>query len=229
MDMIPELDFMKKSQKIAAKVEKQSYAKLTFLIFGFAILFFSAYTISNVVIDKAKQNSMSQQKQEKLLVQQIKQMDEKEFVNMLNYISKNVSMYDAKVTFVQHIIVRAAVEHGAFTVDTDNARLLGDSLTRYKNQAKENVATLTKVRLSVTNDVDVDKKDIEIFLNYLSAYKSQLIFNDSEIDNKIHSLIYDARSGNDSYNEKNNVYERIKEFDNEVKNFFVVTQPKAKD
>jgi hypothetical protein len=218
-ETLPEFDFKKKFQVAADTIEKQSYKKLSFIVLAFSAMLFLGYTESNQLMKKSAENSLIEKKQEKLLVQKIKQMDEKEFIHMLNYISKNVEMYDEKVAFVQKAIVRADAEE-ANTIETGNARLLGDALTEYKNEIKENVATLTKVRISVNNDVEVSKDDIETFLKYLSAYQSQLILSDENIDNKIHSDIYDAKSGNNSYNQKNNVYDKLKTFDDKIKNFF---------
>jgi hypothetical protein len=218
-ETLPEFDFKKKFQVVAKKIEKQSYKKLSFVVLAFSAMFFLAYNESNQLMKKSAESSIVEKKQEKLLVQKIKQMDEKEFNHMLNYIARNVEMYDEKVTFVQKAIVRAAEEEN-FTIDTSNARFLGNALTEYKNETKENVAKLIKVRINVSNDVEVKTDEIEIFLKYLSAYQSHLILSDADIDNKIQSNIYDAKSGNNSYNQRNNIYDKLKTFDDKVKNFF---------
>jgi hypothetical protein len=221
-----DFDFTK---KLKDKVEKQSYTKLTFIVVLFVSLLFAGYVGSNMVLSKAQKQTVATQQQKQLLIQDIKQMSDAEFTNMLEFISLNVGIYDAKVTYVQEIVVKADAEEMQ-TITTHNATDLGNFLTEYKNGVKQDVAKLMLIRKSVSNNIDVSQEDVSTFFNYMGAYKSKMRLNDTNIDNRIHKVLYDSASGNQRYNKKNNVFERIKEFDNQLKSFqYVATAPKLSE
>jgi hypothetical protein len=220
-ESLPEFDF-KKPQTVVAAIERQSYKKLSFIMFGLSVLFFGAYLGGPVAVDKITseftKDSVISTDQEKLLIQQIQAMHEKEFTSMLNYIATNVNMYDAKVNFVQHIIARAEAEK-MLTTGTRGARVLSEQLSNYKDKVKKDVVVLNKVRISIANNVAVTSSDIQLFLSYLSIYRAKLALSNADMDNKINSLVFNVPSGNSDYNKENNVYEKLKAFDNEVKDF----------
>lgn len=220
-ESLPEFDF-KKPRTVVAAIEKQSYRKLSFVMFGLSVLFFSAYFGGNVAIDKITpeitKDSVVSSQQEKLFIQQIQQMSEKEFINMLDYIATNVNMYDTKATFVQHIISRADAEK-MLSTDTRSANILSGELSDYKDKVKKDVVVLNKVRISIANNVAVTSSDIQLFFSYMATYRAKLVLSDADMDNRIQSLVFNVPSGNADYNKENNVYEKLKEFDNEVKNF----------
>lgn len=221
-ESLPEFDF-KKPQALLAKIEKQSYKKLSFVLFGLSALLFGGYVAGNVTIDKitpeiAKASAISTT-QEKLLIQQIQQMSEKEFINMLDYIATNVNMYDDKASFIQQILSSASAENMFTTITNKTAITLGEQISEYKFKVKEDVTVLNKVRLSIANNVEIASSDIQLFFSYMTAYRSKLVLSDADMDKKIYSLVFNVPSGNADYNKKNNVYEKIKEFDNKVENF----------
>jgi hypothetical protein len=212
-----DFDFTK---KINNKINKQSYKKLSFLMIGCTVLALSVNVGSHAILNKIEKENTIQEQQKQLFVQDIKQMDEKEFSNMLEYISKNVDMYDAKVNFVQEVINKADREETSrFTISTDNAESLGKYLTEYKSKVKEDIAELIKVRKSVSHNIDVPQKEVDIFFNYMGAYKSKTALSDKNIDNKIHEVVYNAKEGNNHYNQENHVYDTLKNFDHYIKDF----------
>jgi hypothetical protein len=221
-ETLPEFDF-KKPHTVVAAVEKQSYKKLSFVTFLLTLFLSTGIVGGKFIVNKAspqpvKTVAISKQ-QEKLVVQQIKQMDKKEFINMLAYINKNISVYDEKVDFVRNAIVKANLESSYSSLNPSHTKNLVEELNQYKEQMKEDIARLNQVKLSIENNIEVSNDDIGFFFKYLTSYRSKIILNNKDLDEKIHFLVFTNASGNKEYNQQHNVYETLKNFDIPLEKF----------
>jgi hypothetical protein len=80
---------------------------------------------------------------------------------------------------------------------------------------------MIQTKRNIDAHLPVKEKDIQLFLKYLSFYQSHLSITDANINNSIQQDLNVYYSGNVAYYQKNDVYHKIQELNNQLSQKFI--------
>lgn len=224
-----DFDFKKIVTTPIQKLEKQSYSKLFFLTIGLSVFMTLGISIKDSIGYSITKTEAVNSKKLTLSLQEIKKMPDIEFDLMTKYIMKNSNIYDAKVNYIQSIIAKSEIENYEKSMSTSSASTLGNLLDSYKQTLVEDASKLIMIRKNVMNDLPISNDESELFFKYQILYNTKSIIHSKDLNDKMQDLLYSNNKGNNTYNNKYNIYQAIKSYDSTINNTFnTIDTPKPK-
>ena len=224
-----DFDFSKVITEPIKNFEKQSYKKVCFLAIGLSVFMTLGFGVKDSIQNSYVKSSAIESRKISLTLQEIKNMNESDFLSMTTHIMKNSNIYDEKVHYIQAIVAKAEIENFEESMSTERASTLGNILVEYKQNLLKDSASLVLIRKNVMNDLPISKEDSDLFFKYQTLYKTKSIARSKELEDKMQDLLYSNKKGNNSYNNKYNVYDAVKGMDQRINNTFnTIEAPKPK-
>lgn len=224
-----DFDFSKVITEPIKNFEKQSYKKVCFLAIGLSVFMTLGFGVKDSIQNSYVKSSAIESRKISLTLQEIKNMNESDFLSMTTHIMKNSNIYDEKVHYIQAIVAKAEIENFEESMSTKRASTLGNLLVEYKQNLLKDSASLVLIRKNVMNDLPISKEDSDLFFKYQTLYKTKSIARSKELEDKMQDLLYSNKKGNNRYNNKYNVYDAVKGMDQRINNTFnTIEAPKPK-
>lgn len=224
-----DFDFSKVITEPIKNFEKQSYKKVCFLAIGLSVFMTLGFGVKDSIQNSYVKSSAIESRKISLTLQEIKNMNESDFLSMTTHIMKNSNIYDEKVHYIQAIVAKAEIENFEESMSTERASTLGNLLVEYKQNLLKDSASLVLIRKNVMNDLPISKEDSDLFFKYQTLYKTKSIARSKELEDKMQDLLYSNKKGNNRYNNKYNVYDAVKGMDQRINNTFnTIEAPKPK-
>lgn len=224
-----DFDFKKIVSHPIKKIENQTYKKVFFLAIGLSVFMTLGLSFKEAIHNKMIKSDAVESKKTSISLQEIKKMSDGDFEAMLSHVMKNTDIYDEKVHFIQTVIAKSEIEYYSSSMGTIKASILGNLLDTYKQKLILDTSELVLIRKNVINDLSISSKEADLFFKYQTLYKTKSVVHFLDLENKMQDLLYSNNQGNNTYNNKYNVYDTIKTYDTTINNTFnVISTPKPK-
>ena len=166
-------------------------------------------------------------------VQLIQNISDQNFQNFQNYLIKNLTIYTPEVSLMQKSITdaynQALSEQSSnnAVLSIEHAKTLGVLLFKHQENLNKIITDVQNIHDNVKNNIPIQPDDLSLFFHYYDKYQSKTIIHSKPLENEIQKLLYFNNSNqgeyvdmNAQYNQKNNIYTKIQQMNQDMNNAF---------
>ena len=219
------------TQKVDQQIKKfdsSSYKKLAFLavavgVFVSAGVFFGNHVAPTIMSNTHIMEKIVPSKEIVLnLNQQLSTLSSQDFDNTVQYYQKVMNMYDNKLDYVNKTLIAYNLQASGLDVEIsqDSLKKMSGSINEHKENISEIITKFTSLKNKIVAKDSLNYEEAQFVLNSVEKAKQQVLFQNSEVEMHFNKNLVAVDKDIARYLSKENVYDKIKELDNEIKQSF---------
>lgn len=219
------------TQKVDQQIKKfdtSSYKKLAFLavavgVFVSAGVFFGNHVAPTIMSSTHIMEKIVPSKEIVLnLNQQLSTLSSQDFDNTVQYYQKVMNMYDNKLDYVNKTLISYNLQASGLDVEIsqDSLRKMSGAINEHKENISEVITKFTSLKNKIVAKDSLSYEEAQFVLNSVEKAKQHVLFQNSEVEMHFNKNLVAVDKDIARYLSKENVYDKIKELDNEIKQSF---------
>lgn len=234
-----DFDFKKNvTQKVEQKIQKidySSYKKLAFLSLAVGVfvsvgVFFGNHVAPTIMSSTHIMEKIVPSKEVVLnLNKQLSQLSSQDFENTISYYQKVMTMYDNKLDYVNKTLIAYNLQASGLDVEIsqDSLKKMSGAINDHKENISELITKFNSLKNKIVSHDSLNYEDAQFVLNSVDKAKQHVLFQNSEVEMHFNKNLVSVHKDITKYLTKENVYDKIKELDNEIKQSFQSVSPNS--